>query len=61
MSKLSSDDVQVLIPYKTLESLLQASAEIKHLRLDIKRLSEQQSALRLQFIELMELYNDLRL
>ena len=61
MGKVSPDDIQVVISYKQLESLLQAAAEVRQLRLDVRRLSEQQSALRLQFIELMELYQDLRM
>lgn len=47
-------DIQVIIPYKQLEDLLQASVELKSLRVEVKRLTAQQAALRYQFIELME-------
>ena len=53
-------DIQVLIPYKQLESLLQASTEIKQLRVDIKRVQEQQSALWARFAELMEVFSEIR-
>ena len=58
MAKLS--DIQVVIPYKDLVELLEASKEIKDLRSDNKRLHEQFDALRSQFLELMEQFGDLR-
>ena len=45
---------QVIIPYSTLCELLEASVELKQLRIEVKRLQGQQSALRLQFIEMLE-------
>lgn len=53
-------DIQVLIPYKTLCELLNASDEVKELRKDIKRLNKQHEALRSQFLELMEAFGDLK-
>lgn len=52
-------DIQVLIPYKTLQELLYASSEVDVLRLETKQLREQQAALRLQFTELMEKLREL--
>lgn len=52
-------DIQVLIPYKTLQELLSASDEVRSLRLETKQLREQQAALRLQFVELMERLKEL--
>ena len=60
MPKVCPDDIQVMMPYRQLESLLAAAAETKLLRLEVKRITEQQAALRLQFVELMELFQDLR-
>lgn len=53
-------DIQVVLPYKDLVELLQASKEIKELRSDNKRLYEQLGALRSQFLELMEQFGDLK-
>ena len=50
-------DVQVIIPYSDLVELLKASYEVAMLREEQKRLRSQMSALRLQFTELVELYN----
>ncbi len=52
-------DIQVLIPYRDLVELLQASQELKDLRKEISHLRDQQGALRLQFTELMEMLQDL--
>lgn len=46
--------VQVIIPYQTLEELLQAGIELKSLRADVKRLREQNSAMRYMLLEIME-------
>ena len=46
-------DIQVLIPYKQLEDLLQAGTELKALRADVKRLREQQGRLRGMVFEIM--------
>lgn len=53
-------DFQVLIPYKTLCELLEASKEVIHLRAEVKRLSVQQDRLRSQFIELLDAFGDLK-
>lgn len=50
---------QVIIPYSTLCDLLQASVELKQLRIEVKRLKDQQSALRLQFLEVLEQFKDM--
>ena len=46
-------DIQVLIPYKQLEELLQASVELKSLRFEVKRLRDQVGALRSIMTEIM--------
>ena len=46
-------EVQVLIPYKQLEELLQASAELKSVRLEMKRLRDQMGAMRSMLTEVM--------
>lgn len=51
--------IQVLIPYKELEALLGASAELKKVRIDVKRLQDQQQALWSHFATLMENYREL--
>ncbi len=54
MSPQERPEIQVIIPYKQLEDLLQAGTELKQLRLDVKRLREQNSAMRLMLCEIME-------
>ena len=51
--------IQVILPYKQLEALLEAGAELKKLRVDMKRLQDQQKALWSQFTTLMEKYREL--
>ena len=46
-------EIQVLIPYKQLEELLQASSELKSLRLEVKRLRDQMGAIRSIMTEVM--------
>lgn len=58
MAKLP--DIQVVIPYKDLVALLEASRQIEFLKEDNKRLHEQLGALRSQFLELMEQFGDLK-
>lgn len=58
MSKLP--DIQVVLPYKDLVELLEASKEIKDLRSDNKRLHEQLGSLRSQFLELMDQFRELK-
>jgi hypothetical protein len=52
--------IQVLIPYKDLENLLKSTSELKQLRLDLKRVQDQQSALWSRFTELMEVFSEIR-
>lgn len=54
MSPQERPEIQVIISYKQLEDLLQAGTELKQLRLDVKRLREQNSAMRLMLCEIME-------
>lgn len=54
-----SPDIHVMIPYKDLEELLKASRKVLNLERDMKRLALQQSALRLQFLELLEKFREL--
>ena len=54
MPETPNNDIQVMISYRQLESLLSAATEVKQLRYEVKRLQNQQAALRLQFSELME-------
>ena len=58
MAKLP--ELQVLIPYKDLMELLEASRQIEQLKKDNKRLHKQLDALRSQFLELMEAFGDLK-
>ena len=58
MAKLP--DIQVVLPYKDLVELLEASKEIKDLRSDNKRLHEQLGSLRSQFLELMDQFRELK-
>ncbi len=51
-------DVQVLIPYKTLQELLFAAAAAEENKKEIVFLREQLSALRFQFTELMEVFRE---
>lgn len=53
-------DLQVLIPYRDLLELLEASKEVERLKKDNKRLHAKFDALRSQFIELMDAFGDLR-
>ena len=51
-------DVQVLIPYKTLQELLMAAAAAEENKKEIVFLRDQLSALRFQFTELMEVFRE---
>lgn len=46
-------DIQVLIPYRQLEDLLQAGTELKALRVEMKRYREQLGRLRGMIYEIM--------
>ena len=54
MTEIPKPDIQVILSYKQLEELLEAAKEVRQLRIEVKRLRDQQSSLRYQFIELME-------
>ena len=54
-----SHEPQVIIPYSQLCDLLEAAVELKKLRVAVKKLTENQAALRYQFIELMEKFREL--
>ena len=58
MAKLP--DIQVVLPYKDLVELLEASRQIESLKEDNKRLHEQFGALRSQFLELMDQFRELK-
>lgn len=58
MSKIP--DLQVVIPYKTLVSLLAASEEIPVMKEKIELRDQQLAALRHQFTELMEAFGELK-
>ena len=53
------DNLQVIIPYQQLISLLNASQRVESLDKKMERLLVQQAALRYQFTELMEKFNEL--
>lgn len=46
-------DIQVIIPYRQLEDLLQAGTELKALRAEVKRLKEQNARVRGMLYEIM--------
>lgn len=51
---------QVLIPYTELERLLSCAQKVDDLNKTIDRLQEQQTALRGQFLDVMEAFSDLK-
>lgn len=53
-------DLQVVLPYKELLELLEASKQVKILSAQLAALLESQAALRGQFLELMEKYRELK-
>lgn len=53
-------DIQVLISYKDLQQLLQASEELDSIKKENQSLQNQMDALRGQFLELMDVLRDLR-
>ena len=53
-------DLQVVLPYKELLELLEASKQVKILSAQLAALLESQAALRSQFLELMEKYRELK-
>lgn len=53
-------ELQVVIPYKTFVELLKASEDVPELIKENKRLTEQLTALRIQFTELLEAFGELK-
>lgn len=53
-------ELQVLIPYKDLMELLEASKQIEQLKKDNKRLHNQMIELRSQFTEVMDAFGELK-
>lgn len=53
-------ELQVLIPYKDLMELLEASRQIEQLKKDNKRLHNQMIQLRSQFTEVMDAFGELK-
>lgn len=53
------DDIQVLIPYRQLESLLTVSRELEQLRFDVRRCNEQLDSCRMIQTEILEKYQEL--
>lgn len=53
-------DLQVVLPYKTLLELLDAASSVTELKKQIEIRDKQIDALRRQFIELMDVVQDLR-
>lgn len=52
-------DPQVIIPYSTLCELLQVSVELKKIRMEVKRLSDQHVMMKGQLLEVMETIREL--
>lgn len=53
-------DLQILIGYEDLQELLNAAAEVDTLRKEQQRNREQISALRSQFVELMDRFREIQ-
>lgn len=56
---IDSNELQVIIPYRQLVSLLNASQRVEALDKKMERVLEQQTALRGQFLELMDTFKQL--
>lgn len=54
MAKKSEDDLLVTLPLKRLEKVLEAVEKVEHLTKIVDKLTSEQTALRGQFLELME-------
>ena len=54
MASKSEEQLQVLIPYKTLCELLDAPKQVQELRLELKSTNRQLAALRGQMFEVIE-------
>lgn len=53
-------DIQVLISYKDLQQLLQASEQLDSIKKENRHLQDQMDALRGQFVELMETFREIK-
>lgn len=53
-------DLQVVLPYKELVGLLEASSKVESLQQQLAALRKEHSALRGQFLELMERFQELK-
>ena len=53
-------ELQVIIPYKDLQQLLSAAGEVDSLKKEQQRNRDQISALRNQFLELMERFREIQ-
>lgn len=60
MAKIEDSEFQVVLPYKRLCELLEASKKVEKLEREMKRLSEQQVALRSLYTELAIAFGDLK-
>lgn len=56
---INGDNLQVIIPYRELVNLLNASQRVDAMDKKLERVLEQQAALRGQFVELMEAFREL--
>ena len=56
---INAEDLQVIISYKQLMSLLDAPRRVEYLDKKMDLVLQQQAALRLQFCELMETFRQL--
>lgn len=56
---INGDNLQVIIPYRELVTLLNASQQVQALDKKMDRIIEQQNMLRGQFVELMQKFNQL--
>ena len=56
---INSEELQVIIPYRQLVSLLDSSQRVEALDKKMERVLEQQAALRGQFLELMDAFKQL--
>lgn len=56
---IKSDDLQVIISYKQLTELLNASQKVDDLTRKVDLVLQQQDAMRCQFLELMEAFRQL--
>ena len=60
MARKPREDFQVLVPLSKLMSLIESAQRVDDLEYHVKRLSEQLTALRGQFLELMEEFGNIK-